>query len=73
MEINEKLAEANQEIGKLKYIINSRNATTEEFCKLIGKMQFLCELDLGSITRNETASEVLKEVIEIKNKLDLNI
>ena len=72
MQINEKLAEANQEIGKLKYIINSRN-TTEEFCKLIGKMQFLCELDLGSITRNETASEVLKEVIEIKNKLGLNI
>jgi len=36
-------------------------------------MQFLCELDLGSTTRNETASEVLKEVVEIKNKLNLNI
>lgn len=46
---------------------------TEDFCKLIGKLQFLNNHDLGSITRNETASELLKEVLQLKEKLNLNI
>ena len=46
---------------------------TEDFCKLIGKLQFLNDYDLGSITRNETASELLEEVLQLKEKLNLNI
>lgn len=34
----------------------------EKFGSIKGKLQFLADLDLGSITRNETAKELLEDV-----------
>jgi len=35
-----------------------------------GKLKFLADLDLGSITRNETAQELLKDLQTLRKLVD---
>tara|TARA_B100001094_G_C17729889_1_gene576070 strand:- start:378 stop:593 length:216 start_codon:yes stop_codon:yes gene_type:complete len=40
-----------------------------KFGQIIGSLRFLAESDLGSITKNETAQELLEEVQEARQLL----
>lgn len=41
-----------------------------KFGSMSGKLKFLADLDLGSITRNETAEELLKDLQTLRKLVD---